>query len=139
MSDLSSASLFDLNIRAAILRAVIKSGAGDPRIGEPKRQLEIVEAEIAKRMGEFENLTDEELESLRANILAEIEDLYAKYRDAGLVLDKRRRENVRVDELEKLLREKAELERRLAALEDGADQQVNLKTLSLWGRLFKRG
>jgi hypothetical protein len=47
---LETVPTMDLQLRCAILKRIIVENSNDPRVGEPQRQLAIIEAEIQRRM-----------------------------------------------------------------------------------------
>jgi hypothetical protein len=55
MSTLQDASLGNLKFRKMLLEAIIRDYKDDPRVGEPKRQLKIIDEEISRRENESES------------------------------------------------------------------------------------
>jgi len=136
---LDSVSTQDLIFMAGLLERIITSCADDPRVSEPRRQLAVILEEIKKRkentMADYNSMTAEELESVRAKMQQQIEEMNARMVEAGKALERKRFEQEVLVKLEGLEKQKAELESSI----EHTNQVVGLKTLPLraaFGKLF---
>jgi len=49
---LETQTLLELTMKKKVLEMIIEQNSDDPRVGEPKRQLALIEAELEKRKNE---------------------------------------------------------------------------------------